>query len=371
MYPSRESSVSLTPIGTPQPGQMPKYGTLIPNRIFVGGISADMSEGELKQFFSAYGAVKDCKIITDRGGVSKSYGFVTFESHEDADRIICKQAYGLIFKDRKLNIGPAVRKQQGFTKYTDGTPGVMAGGPTVNPSQLVYINGYNYALNNGLAAVYCNPDGSAAYILPAQSPAMASVMISPQSYLSHAAAAAAYQQQLQQQYHQQPNIGVSASQSHIAPDSHQVAWTNPQMSGGSQPAMIFSSANQQYMYPLVYQSQDMHYSSPANQTDNHSHSDQSTIEPGSPATGNLSGVHPSMMGGLRYQRPPLVVGSPYHHFVAGGMGQTVDMGGQGLRQPTSSLSGSSLGGASDSTQHEANVGGVCYVPTVQYLHQAG
>ena len=41
---SRESSLSLTPSGTPlSSGQMPKYGTLIPNRVFVGGIASDVS----------------------------------------------------------------------------------------------------------------------------------------------------------------------------------------------------------------------------------------------------------------------------------------------------------------------------------------
>ena len=30
-------------------------------------------ESELKQFFAAYGLVKDCKIILDRAGVSKGY----------------------------------------------------------------------------------------------------------------------------------------------------------------------------------------------------------------------------------------------------------------------------------------------------------
>jgi len=29
------------------------------------------NETELKQFFTVYGAVKDCKIIVDRGGISK------------------------------------------------------------------------------------------------------------------------------------------------------------------------------------------------------------------------------------------------------------------------------------------------------------
>lgn len=65
----------------------PKYGTLVPNRIFVGGISASTSEAELAQVFSAYGNVKATKIISDRAGVSKGYGFVTFETEEEAKRL--------------------------------------------------------------------------------------------------------------------------------------------------------------------------------------------------------------------------------------------------------------------------------------------
>ncbi|KAF8570591.1 hypothetical protein P879_01432 [Paragonimus westermani] len=90
----------------------PKFGTLIPNRIFVGGIPSNTTEQELKTFFSSFGQVKDVKIINDRLGVSKgSYGFVTFESQEMAEKIIKNESETLIFKDRKLNIGHAIRKQ--------------------------------------------------------------------------------------------------------------------------------------------------------------------------------------------------------------------------------------------------------------------
>lgn len=65
----------------------PKYGTLVPNRIFVGGISANTSVEELAQLFSSYGNVKATKIIADRAGVSKGYGFVTFETEEEAKRL--------------------------------------------------------------------------------------------------------------------------------------------------------------------------------------------------------------------------------------------------------------------------------------------
>lgn len=136
------SPLSITPSGTPLSNSAPKYGTLIPNRIFVGGIAANQNEQELKQFFSAYGAVKDCKIIADRAGVSKGYGFVTFETQEDAEKIIKKEADNLIFKDRKLNIGPAIRKQQAFPKLFE---------QSMAPGTVFFSNGVPYTYQNGMA----------------------------------------------------------------------------------------------------------------------------------------------------------------------------------------------------------------------------
>ena len=40
-----------------------KYGIQIPNRVFVGGVAFDTKEEELKDFFSQYGKIKECKII--------------------------------------------------------------------------------------------------------------------------------------------------------------------------------------------------------------------------------------------------------------------------------------------------------------------
>lgn len=88
----------------------PKYGTLIPNRIFVGGISGDTTEAELCRVFSAYGNVKSTKIIVDRAGVSKGYGFVTFETEQEAQRLQ-NEGECVVLRDRKLNIAPAIKKQ--------------------------------------------------------------------------------------------------------------------------------------------------------------------------------------------------------------------------------------------------------------------
>ncbi|CAH1132702.1 unnamed protein product [Ceutorhynchus assimilis] len=95
---------------TPPPmTNAPKYGTLVPNRIFVGGISASTTEAELMHLFSAYGTVKAAKIIQDRAGVSKGYGFITFESEDDARRPLLQD--NIVLRDRRLNIAPAIKKQ--------------------------------------------------------------------------------------------------------------------------------------------------------------------------------------------------------------------------------------------------------------------
>ncbi|RZF49110.1 hypothetical protein LSTR_LSTR008396 [Laodelphax striatellus] len=94
----------------------PKYGTLVPNRVFVGGISSTTTETELCQLFSKYGNVKATKIIADRAGVSKGYGFVTFETDEEAKRLQL-DADNIILKERRLNIAPAIIKQGPQIRY--------------------------------------------------------------------------------------------------------------------------------------------------------------------------------------------------------------------------------------------------------------
>ncbi|XP_055914431.1 protein boule isoform X2 [Eupeodes corollae] len=172
----------------------PKYGTLIPNRIFVGGISGDTTESELCRVFSAYGNVKSTKIIVDRAGVSKGYGFVTFETEQEAQRLQT-EGESVVLRDRKLNIAPAIKKQSivatnGAVYYTTTPPAPIsnmpidqfaaavyppAGVPTLYPPSMQYQPFYQYYsvpmnvptiwpqnyqdLNNN--EIECNPNVSA------------------------------------------------------------------------------------------------------------------------------------------------------------------------------------------------------------------
>ncbi|KAI4588380.1 hypothetical protein MJG53_002788 [Ovis ammon polii x Ovis aries] len=71
------------------------------------------------------------------------YGFVTFETQEDAQKIL-QEAEKLNYKDKKLNIGPAIRKQQvGIPRSS-----IM---PAAGTMYLTTSTGYPYTYHNGVA----------------------------------------------------------------------------------------------------------------------------------------------------------------------------------------------------------------------------
>ncbi|XP_077124981.1 deleted in azoospermia-like isoform X2 [Ranitomeya variabilis] len=125
---------------TANQGYVLPEGKVIPNTVFVGGIdvkggspvswccrglrkiSLPMDEIEIKEYFTRFGAVKEVKIITDRSGVSKGYGFVSFHDDVDVQKIVDTQ---ICFHGKKLKLGPAIRKQNMCT-YIQPRPVVIS-----------------------------------------------------------------------------------------------------------------------------------------------------------------------------------------------------------------------------------------------------
>ncbi|XP_077979260.1 uncharacterized protein LOC144434636 [Glandiceps talaboti] len=170
--PSDSASPRQTQSPSDNPTHAPKYGTVIPNRIFVGGIAFNTTEIELKRFFTNFGMVKEAKIIADRAGVSKGYGFITFETPEEAARIQQENGDNLIFKDKKLNIGPAVRKQPTTFPVSDVDPAPAA----PNGMVIHHPGGYSYTYQNGVAYFHPESQMTPTHITPhTQPPQPASV----------------------------------------------------------------------------------------------------------------------------------------------------------------------------------------------------
>nr|XP_003463408.1 protein boule-like [Cavia porcellus] len=164
----------VSPVPLNNPTSAPRYGTVIPNRIFVGGIDFKTNENDLRKFFSQYGSVKEVKIVNDRAGVSKGYGFVTFETQEDAQKIL-QEAEKLNYKDKKLNIGPAIRKQQvGISRSS-----VM---PAAGTMYLTTSTGYPYTYHNGVAYFHTPEVTSVPPAWPSRSVSSSPVMVAQPVY---------------------------------------------------------------------------------------------------------------------------------------------------------------------------------------------
>ncbi|CAO2628766.1 Polyadenylate-binding protein 1 [Lemmus lemmus] len=71
--------------------------------IFVKNLDRSIDSKTLYDTFSAFGNILSCKVVCDENG-SKGYGFVHFETQEEAERAIEKMN-GMLLNDRKVFVG--------------------------------------------------------------------------------------------------------------------------------------------------------------------------------------------------------------------------------------------------------------------------
>jgi cold-inducible RNA-binding protein len=97
-------------------------------KLYVGNLSYSAGETELRDLFSAYGAVDSVAVITDRDtGRSKGFGFVEFTNDAEAQAAIA----GLNGKEvsgRALTVSPARPKSEGGGGGNRGGGGGYGGG---------------------------------------------------------------------------------------------------------------------------------------------------------------------------------------------------------------------------------------------------
>lgn len=117
-----------------------------PNRIFVGGLSESATIDDLYRLFSCYGYVKNVKIVTNADGRSKGYGFVTFETVEEA-QYVQKAAGNLFLYNKQLTIGPAIKKCPVFPMETLPQENFVSNIPPEQENSILYQPGIPYMSN--------------------------------------------------------------------------------------------------------------------------------------------------------------------------------------------------------------------------------
>jgi len=76
-------------------------------KLYVGNLSYNITEDEIKDAFAPFGEVQSVKIITDAAtGRSKGFGFVEMANDEDADKAITS-LNGTTVMERAINVSEA------------------------------------------------------------------------------------------------------------------------------------------------------------------------------------------------------------------------------------------------------------------------
>jgi len=101
--------------------------------IYVGNLSRDVSETDLKEAFQAFGEVASASVIKDKyTGESRGFGFVEMPNKEEADKAI-SGLNGKDIKGRTITVNEARprrddRRSGGFGGGRGGSRGGFGGG---------------------------------------------------------------------------------------------------------------------------------------------------------------------------------------------------------------------------------------------------
>ncbi|WP_199249450.1 RNA-binding protein [[Phormidium] sp. ETS-05] len=94
-------------------------------RLYVGNLPKEVDRKKLQEVFAEAGESVVAKVIKDRKGKCRGFGFVTVPTDEEADQIIEKYN-GYIFEDNALKIEKALprAKRKSEEKEEEGAPQV-------------------------------------------------------------------------------------------------------------------------------------------------------------------------------------------------------------------------------------------------------
>jgi len=79
--------------------------------VFIKNLDKSIDHRALYDTFSAFGNILSCKVVTDDNNVSKGYGFVHFETQEQAEKAIAR-VNGMMLNGKQVYVGPFIPKKE-------------------------------------------------------------------------------------------------------------------------------------------------------------------------------------------------------------------------------------------------------------------
>uniref|UniRef100_A0A8C1MUN4 RRM domain-containing protein n=1 Tax=Cyprinus carpio TaxID=7962 RepID=A0A8C1MUN4_CYPCA len=83
--------------------------------VYIKNFGEDMDDEKLKEVFSKFGPALSIRVMTDDGGKSRGFGFVSFERHEDAQKAV-DEMNGKELNGKQVYVGRAQKKGERQTE---------------------------------------------------------------------------------------------------------------------------------------------------------------------------------------------------------------------------------------------------------------
>jgi len=88
-----------------------------PNRLFVGNLSYQTMEDDLKEYFSQAGVVTSVNLMLDKvTGKSRGFAFIEFATPEEANKAV-EQFHNKEFQGRALTVNVARPREERAPRY--------------------------------------------------------------------------------------------------------------------------------------------------------------------------------------------------------------------------------------------------------------
>ncbi|NXY56615.1 BOLL protein, partial [Callaeas wilsoni] len=153
----------------------PRFGAVIPNRVFVGGIDFKTNENELKIFFAQYGNVTDVNVINNRAGVPMGYTGTMY-----ATTAVSPEAGAVTSQAGTMYATTAVSPEAGAVTSQAGTMyATTAVSPEAGAMYLTTSSGYPYVYHNGVAYFHASEVSPVQQPWPSHPVSSSSVMVAP------------------------------------------------------------------------------------------------------------------------------------------------------------------------------------------------
>jgi RNA recognition motif-containing protein len=111
------------------PKEDPSPESRVPcKKIFVGGLRKTITEDQVRQYFSEFGNITECQLVTDKiTKMSRGFAFVTFEDTDDVDKVILNKPH-TIGTDSRADVKKALSREE-MQSLNAKKQGSQYGGP--------------------------------------------------------------------------------------------------------------------------------------------------------------------------------------------------------------------------------------------------